>query len=69
MRRLALFFRDLPDRLYPLFALCGFVGSLAWFAQSVDCAEHFRSGCALVLSTVAMWAFWFEPGGSVPRKG
>jgi hypothetical protein len=68
MKRLVLFFSDLLDRLFPLLAICGFIGSVGLVGDSTDFGQYARSFCALVLSLVAMWAFWGEPNGNASSQ-
>ncbi len=58
MKRLSWLFCEIADRILPLLAICGLLFSIGLLGSAPDLQHVFWSLCALVLSCVAMWAFW-----------
>ena len=49
---------DIADRMAPLLAPCGLMFSIGLLGSAGDVHSRFIAVCALIISCVAMWAFW-----------
>lgn len=49
---------DIADRMAPLLALCGLLFSIGLLGSAADIHSRFIAALALIISCVAMWAFW-----------
>lgn len=60
MNRLVWLLDEIADRVFPLLALCGYMGSFVFLGLSDNPLYVFWALCAVGSSSVAMWAFWSD---------